>query len=87
MIWAHIYMYDEQIKLKADSPQLWFAKESIISALLHESSVASEIAIGLCLFLDLESPWFYQQCNVSDTENPKREFKVESKVAVTDYVT
>ena len=31
-----------------------------------ESSVASEIAIGLCLFLDRESALFYQQCNTRD---------------------
>ena len=63
---------------------------------MHESSVAWEIATGLCLFLDWESPWFYQQCNMSDAENPKCDnshvcfkFKVESKVAViiSDPVT
>ena len=29
-----------------------------------KSSVVLEIAIGLCLFLDWESPMFYQQCSV-----------------------
>ena len=30
-----------------------------------------EIAIGLCLFLDWESPLFYQQCNVHGFEDSK----------------
>ena len=38
---------------------------------MHELSVASEIAPGLCLFLDQESPLFYQQCNAQDVKNLK----------------
>ena len=38
---------------------------------MHELSVASEIAPGLCLFLDQESPLFYQQRNAQDVKNLK----------------
>ena len=38
---------------------------------MYELSVASQVAIGLCLFLDRESPLFYQQCNEHDIENSK----------------
>ena len=38
---------------------------------MQESSVASEIAVGLCLFLDRESPLFYQQYNAREVENSK----------------
>ena len=38
---------------------------------MHESSVASKLATGLCLFLDRKSSLFYQQCNVRDVKNSK----------------
>ena len=65
-------MHDQQTKLKADSPnpdllkspQFWHSH-------MQESSVTSETEIGLCLFLDLESPLFCQQCNVCNIKNPK----------------
>ena len=39
---------------------------------MHKSSAASEIAIGLGLFLDQESPLFYQWCNTCQVKNSKR---------------
>ena len=38
---------------------------------MHESSGASKLATGLCLFLDRKRSLFYQQCNVRDVENSK----------------
>ena len=38
---------------------------------MHEWSIATETTIGLCLFLDLQSPLFYQQCKARDVENSK----------------
>ena len=35
---------------------------------MYESSIATEITIALCLFLDLERPLFYQQCNPCDVK-------------------
>ena len=56
---AGAHIYDEQSKLKADSPLLWFAEDAISLALslhTHESPIASEIAVSSCLFLDWEIP-------------------------------
>ena len=38
---------------------------------MHKSSVAPDIAIGLCLWSDLEGPFFYQQYNLHDVQNSK----------------
>ena len=38
---------------------------------MHESSAATEIAIGLRLFLDREKSLVYQQCNARDVKNSK----------------
>ena len=38
---------------------------------MREMSIASEIAIGACLFLDRESALFNQQCNARDVNNSK----------------
>ena len=42
---------------------------SPLSFHMHELSVATEIAVGLYLFLDQERPLFYQQCNAWDIKN------------------
>ena len=61
-------MSDEQIKkVQVDivpSPHLLKSPWVLLSFHMRESSVASETATGLGLFLDWESPLFYQQCNM-----------------------
>ena len=70
-MWAH--MHDERMKGKAGSPQSRFAKESISSTLLpmHESSLATGIATGLCIFSDRERSLVYQQCHARDVKISK----------------
>ena len=64
-------MHDEQTELKADTDLLKIPKVQL-SFYMHESSIASDIAIGLCLFLDQESPLFYQQNTARDVNHPKQ---------------
>ena len=62
-------MFEEQIKLKADSPYSQLAKESISSALvsvMYESSIGSRIPICLCSLFRSGKSMFYQQVNPND---------------------
>ena len=76
-IWAHVY--EEQIKLKAGSPQSRFAKKSVSPALLHAWVISKlQNTICMCLYLDQESTFLYQeslflyqQSYASDIENLK----------------
>ena len=64
-------MHDEQTELKADTDLLKIPKVQL-SFYMRESSIASDIAIGLFLFLDQESPLFYQQNTARDVNHPKQ---------------
>ena len=62
-------MFEEQIKLKADSPYSPLAKDPISPALvsvMRESSIGSKIPICLCLLFRPGKSMFYQQVNPND---------------------